>query len=511
MRTSDDLDPTSDNERSALLDGTGDKRSFAGNAFWMLIAELVAKASSFALVVILARGLGREEYGYFVFAVSFVPLFLMLGTLGVDIAVVREVARDRARLSPLFASGLTIRAFFGVVALVVSAVIGIFFVESGQAFSALVIVGIALFLDEISRFLGTVFKAFERMRYHATVIMVNRIVSTALAAAVLAVGGSLTLMSLTYLLGSLGALLFAALLLRRNFPPIHLVDADRGLMKELLREGAPVGATSVLNMITFRVDVVLLKAIIGGAAGAVAVGMYGIAYRFFESFLFVVWTFTNVALPRMSRSAEPARAMPTFQLTLAIVLTFYVPLAVGAPFAAEWVVTTVFSERYEAATTAVIWLTAALVFYAIAYLARVSTIAVGRRRGITSVAVVSLLANVTMNLVLIPSQGFRGAAFATFATEVIEATLLLALFVGATKRSPLSRATAVPLAAGAVMFVALFASGAQGAAAVATGAGAYAVGLTAAALLIAPDTTKEAVSMITKRGSRNEVPTGSTT
>ena len=502
MRTSDELGAESGNEPGPLPRTGDDRRAFAGNAFWMLLAELVAKTSSFVLVVILARGLGRADYGYFVFAVSFVPLFLMLGTLGIDIAVVREVARDRERLSPLFASGLTIRASFGVVALVLSTIIGLLFVESSEAFTALVIVGSALLLDEMSRFLGTVFKAFEKMRYHATVIMVNRLVSTALAAIVLAVGGSLTVMAVTYLLGSLGALFFAALLLRRNFPPIHLRDARRPLMIDLLKEGAPIGATSVLNMVTFRIDVVLLQAIVGGAAGAVAVGMYGIAYRFFESFLFVVWSFTNVALPRMARAEHPEKAMPTFQLTLAIVLAFYLPLAVGAPFAADRVVTAIFSERYQAAATAVAWLTGALVFYGIAYLARVSVIGVGRRQGITRVAIVSLVANVTMNAFLIPRYGFKGAAFATFATEVLEATLLLGLFVAVTKRSPLSRAVAVPIVAALVMLATLLVTGARDVAAIAVGTAAYAIALAAAGLLLAPDTTREALSLVSRRSKQ---------
>ncbi len=54
-------------------------RRFAGNAFWMLVAKVGVKGASLVFVIILARALGTEQYGYFNFAVSFVSMFLILG------------------------------------------------------------------------------------------------------------------------------------------------------------------------------------------------------------------------------------------------------------------------------------------------------------------------------------------------------------------------------------------------------------------------------------------------
>jgi O-antigen/teichoic acid export membrane protein len=466
-------------------------RSFAGNAFWMLLSDFFSKVASFVLVVIIARGLGAEEYGYFNFAVSFVPIFLFLGTLGVDVEVFRAIARDRDRLSRVFASGLVLRAIFGAVALLLSAAIGFFILDQKEAVIALTVVGTALFLDEISRFVGTVFKAFERMRFHAFVVLVNRVLSTALAGAALAAGGGLTLIAASYLVGSIGALAFAWFALKKFFPPIQFSQVSRDEMKTLLRHGVHIGVASTVNMLTFRLDAVLLQIL----RGPIAVAMYGIAYRFFESFLFVAWSLSNVALPRIARSDGGRTATDPFQMALGLVLMVYVPIAVGALFTADWIVTKLFSERFAPAATAVMWLTGALVFYGIAYLARTASIALGRRRGIAQIAVATLVLNLVANVALIPEYGFMAAAAVTFATEVVDALLLTALFLKTAGRFRIEGFVLVPALAGGLMALVLWLADASGATALLVGPVIYFAALAIGAFLLARNETRRAIRM----------------
>ena len=470
-------------------------RRFAGNAFWLLVAQAAGKLASFAFVVIVARGLGTEAYGEFNFAASFVPLFLVFGTLGLDVAVVRQVVRSRERLSEVFSSGLLLRGGVALVGLAGAVALAPFLVESTRAFVVVAVLGGALFLDELSGYLGAVYKAFERVAFHGMVLLANRIVSTLLALVAIAMGGDILAVCGTYLAGSLGALGFAWVALRRYFPPVDLRDARAATCRSLLREGLPLALANALNAALFRIDAVLLQAI----KGPVAVGLYGVAYRFFESFLFVAWSLTNVALPRLARAGPDQRAGRTFQLTVALMLSFYLPVAAGAPFAAEWVVTALFSDEYRSAASTVPWLTGAAALYAVAYLARVGAIAVGRRRGIVWIAGGSLVLNVALNLAVIPRYSFQGAAVATFATEVVEAALLLMVFVRASGRPQLERVVLVPVAAAAVMLAGLLASGARDAVAVVVGGALYGLALPVCARLLAPADSRRALQLVRRR------------
>lgn len=479
-------------------------RKFAANAASLVMAQAVGKVASFVFVLIVTRGLGTVEYGYFNFAVSFVPLFLILGTWGLDVAIVRGVAADKTKLSPLVASGLAIRAGSGAVALALAAAIGLALTDNDTAYATLLLVGLALLLDEVTTLLGTVFNLFERTTALSLVLVINRVLSTGLALAAIAADHDIVVVSATYLAGSAGALVVATAILRRRFPPIHLRDANTETIKHLMHQGAPLGIAGALNMALFRVDAVLLQAI----KGAAAVGMYGIAYRFLDSFLFVAYGIGQVVMPRIAKQGaqdQGAEATRSFSLVLAVILAFYLPIAVGALFTARWVVTTLFGSEFAGAADAVKWLTGASVFYAIAYIARVSSVALGRRRQIALIAGAVLALNIVGNLVAIPAYGFNGAAAVTFASEVVEAIALLVVFARTqtTDRLAIERVVLVPMAAAAVMAAALLVANTQDGAGVAVGALAYTVALAAAARLIAPDDTARLVDAVRNRqGSR---------
>lgn len=473
-------------------------RRFAGNATWLLVGDAVAKLASFIFLVLAARALTRVDYGYFTFALSFVPLFLVLSAWGLDDALFREAARSRERVSELFASTFIPRAALASAALIVSVAVGSLFIPGGEQIAALAVVGMALFLDELGSAVGTVFKAFEEMRYRSLRIIVNRFVSTVLAIIAVMMGADLLIIALTYLAGSVGSFVFAWVALRRYFPPIRFADRKPELMRDLMRRGLPLGLSAVLGAAALRIDTVMLE----GFKGPGAVALYGVAFRFLESFLFVAWGLANVALPRMVRSDAPVAAQ-TFEIVLALCLAFYLPLAVVGAFAGDWLVTTIFGERYAPAGAAVLWLTAAGIFYGAGYLARMGCLSLGRRRAIAWAALIALLVNVPLNLVVIPRFGFEGAAVVTLITGVIEAVVLAGVFISANSAVRIRTTLFVPILAAAVMAGALALGGFEDAVAVAVGAPVYVVVFVVAARLLASKETTIAL-----RALRRSPPTG---
>jgi O-antigen/teichoic acid export membrane protein len=383
-----------------------------------------------------------------------------------------------------------IRVGLGTAAIVVSFAVGALMVDGAQAFQTLVLIGVALLLDEVTSLIGAMFKAYEEMAFYALALLTNRIITTLLALAAVALGGDIVVVSAMYLIGSLSALVFAAASLRRRFPPVRLRDANRSTLVDLLKRGAPLGIAAALNMALFRVDAALLQVI----DGAAAVGMYGIAYRFLDSFLFVAYALGVAAMPRIARSRWSAEAASGFNGALASMLTFYVPIAVGAFFLAPWAITVLFSERYVPAADAVRWLAAAGIFYAVAYLCRLSLVALGHRREIVTVAACALTFNVAANLLVIPRHGFVGAAAVTFLSEVLEAVALAVIFVRSVGRFRPRPLTAAPLLGGVTMVVALAASNLDDVRGAAVGAGAFVVATALAAAILAPGSARQLIS-----------------
>lgn len=465
----------------ASVEGVGLRR-FAVNTVWLLVAQVAGKAASLVFVIVVARSLGARDFGYFSFALAFVPLFLAFGGWGLESTAIREIARDRRRLSELFATGIALRISLGLAGLTLAFASGPLFIDGATPYAALAVVGTALFLDELSGFLGTVFKAFERMQFHALVALANRVLSTGLALVAVALDAGLVVVCLTYLAGSAGACLFGLAALRRYFPPINYRDARRQVARRLLRIGLPLGVAGLLNTALFRIDTVMLQAI----RGPVEVGLYGAAYRFFESLLFVSWSLGNVALPRLARERRGRPRARTYELTVVLSLAFYLPLALTIPFASEWLVTTLFSERYADASSAAGVLAGAALLYSIAFASRIGAIAAGRTKAIAVIAAIALAANVAMNSVAIPIYGFEGAAWTTLATAALEATLLTGLFMRLNGASVRLRTTLVPLLASVAPAGLILAYGLEGPRALLAAAIAYPPALALSAAVLAP-------------------------
>ena len=470
----------------------------AGNASWLLAGQLFSKIASFVFFVVVARALGTEEYGYFNFALAFAPLFLTLATIGLDAALVRGLAIDHSRLSPLFSSALLVRAGLSFLALGIALALSPLFLDGREAFLTLALVGFALLIDEISSLVSAVYKAFEQMRFYALIVVVNRIVSTGLALLALALGGGLIFVCLTYALGSLAALAFGWIMMRRRFPPTKLRDANLPLIRSLVKEGTTLGVAYMLNMALFRVDTVMLAAILG----TTAVAFYGVAYRFFESFLFVAWSFANIALPRVARSGKGAESSHTYGLSLALALAFYLPVAVGAPFVAEYVVSAIFGERYRVAAEAVPWLSAAGVFYAIAHISRVALVGLAQRKAIIQTAAIALGSNVAINLYLIPRYGFVGAAMATLIAEVIEAALLATKLRRVNPAPVDGKLLAVPMAASLLMGGVLLLARLDGAPQLLLGVLVYLAALPVSGRILAPVASQRVWATVTRRDAR---------
>src|SRR5207244_8269893 len=106
------------------------------------------------------------------------------------------------------------------------------------------------------------------------------------------------------------------------------------------------------------------------------------------------------------------------ELVSAALLSFYLPIAVGAPFAAHWIVVTLFSSKYAAAASVVPVLTAAALFYSIEVLGRMTAIALGHRREIAWITGLTLVVNVEANDVAIQVCGVRGGGWTALVSDI---------------------------------------------------------------------------------------------
>jgi hypothetical protein len=141
--------------------------------------EAVGKVASLIFFVVIARTLGEEQFGDFVFGMSLSTVLLIMAGLGMQEMIGREVAKDPRRADDLVWNVIVLKGLMMVALLVVITGIVTAQGRSLQSAAAIVIVSVGIGFEYQAGTLYAVFDGRERQQYVAATLIVNR-TSTAL-------------------------------------------------------------------------------------------------------------------------------------------------------------------------------------------------------------------------------------------------------------------------------------------------------------------------------------------
>jgi O-antigen/teichoic acid export membrane protein len=399
-------------------------RTFRNTAL-VVAARLLSKVMVFAVILIVIRSMGSASgnYGRFTSLVVYSALTSILADLGLRPLFTREVAKRPELMSPYLNSILSLKLVLSLPVLVILFIavsIGL------PGLSPYVLPTFALLIaTSFSNQLRAVFYAMGELRYEAISIMGESLVLL-VAAVLVALARFPWWAYLWVYTASYGfTAIYAAAIAVTRFRHRFRFDLDMARLSMLARESLPFGLTLVLSTLYFKVDVPILKIF----TSFVAVGIYGAAYKYLEAVVFVPQTLMDPIYPALSQLA----ATGADRLAGAATKVYKMLAVVGLPvtlgmlvFAAPIIRYTI--PGFEKAIPVLQVLSVGVFFLFVNNVFLYTLNAMGRQSDSTRLAVISLVVNVALNLVLIPSHnpyygGYMGAAWATGLTE-------LGLFIG---------------------------------------------------------------------------------
>lgn len=198
---------------------------------------------------------------------------------------------------------------------------------------------------------------------------------------------------------------------------------DWGLARSAVTEALPLWIATVLSLVYFKGDTILLRFFAGDAA----VGSYSAAYKIFEATMVLPAIILAATFPALVRSGSKAaraavggaRQHLRAELRLAGALLALGTLVAGAIFALSgFVISLMFGPAFGNAVTSlrVLCLAVPLLFLNFGLTHFLIARDLERRNMVFALAMVAC--NIPLNVALIPRLGGPGAAWATFATEV---------------------------------------------------------------------------------------------
>jgi len=394
--------------------------SVANSAF----ATITAGSAALLLLLLLvaARFLSAADYGRFSYAIALTTIAETLMDIGLGHVTVRGVARERDSATTLFGNVLGLKllwVFGGLAALFVIAPL----LRPDPPLVRLIYV---LALSSAARsYLLTVrglLQGLGRFDVEAGVVLADRVLLLVTGVAALVSGFGLQGLGAAFVIAR-GMMLAAVIIGLPRIVGRMRPTFDRAAWKDIQAAALPLGLFMIaLNLYTY-IDTVIL----GLMRTDAETGWYAASYRIYEGLTYVPSIAAAVLTPRLSYLYVHDRRMMRRLLGRSLVAAATAGIALGGVTAlvARPVVALLFGEAYVAAAAPLQILASGAAFVFCTWLLHAAAIGTDLDRRLLITTVVGCVANVALNILLIPGWGIRGAAAATVAAEALTVGILL--------------------------------------------------------------------------------------
>jgi O-antigen/teichoic acid export membrane protein len=390
------------------------------NTAGQIAGRLYNSTLAFAITaLILPRRLSPADFGIFAFHLTLYLLLANVLDFGAGTIVIREAARDRGGAGRLIGMLIGLKARFALAGTLL--LIGVALVFEGPgARSALLAIAALHLLAHAPSGAATIFAV--DMAFGRSVLAGALGQTTWLLGTLVLVLRDVREPAAYLLVFGLGpvvnGLLSYAWARRRVRIDFAATPQER---RSLWNESWPAGVSMTMASVYFYIDAVMIRPLLGGAAGEVAVAHYSAAYRLMTFVLMLPVLFSQVVFPVFSRlwEAGPARVRPFFLRTTSFLaaLGLLFPATIG--LLQRDIMALIYPPEYVAGARSLGILSLAIVVVFCAYPHVLLLLAAGHQRLMMRISMGGAALNVALNLWWVPRLGIEGAAWATVVTEIL--------------------------------------------------------------------------------------------
>jgi O-antigen/teichoic acid export membrane protein len=440
-------------------------RRVAKNSVAPIVINLFNRSIEMAFAALAARILGPAGNGRYATAVNIYLWFDTLANFGLDMYVMREVARDRSNAwrTLVNTSALRVMLFLAVIPALAGLLAGR--QRLGEPLASETVLAVALLYvgllpGSLANGLAALFRGFEKHEYPAAIQTVTTVVRVTLGVLALAMQFGLIGLAGVSIITNLATLgILAALAWRLILPGLGRawpIMVSWSLQRVMLSGSWPLMASLLLQSLFTGLNLVLLQQL----QGDTVVGWYDAARKWLDAVNIVPSFFTYAVFPVMTRQAVEDRSAleRSYRLSVKLLLVSALPVAMFTTLFATLLVGTLSGAEFlpdgAIVLQILIW---SVLFGWINSLTNYVLIALDRQRYVLLASSARVAFTVMANVAFVGRFSYVGSAWIIIGGEF----LLLALFylelrrhLGAFAwRDSLGR----PLAAGLAMGLALWA------------------------------------------------------
>lgn len=395
----------------------------AKNFTSLLIGSVGSRLLGFMVTVYLARILDVSGFGKISFALAVFSFGLILTNPGLLLLGTREVAKKKEKIGEYLPTIVVLRLLLALFAFLLILSLLIFLPKSQDTKVLIFFYSLSLFAQVF--LLEWLYQGIEEMEY----IGISRlsVFFFYLPLVFLFVKGSQKILwvPLFWLIGNIAASLFLIFIFRKRFGTIRL-RFNPSLLLPLLKKSLPLGLAAIMIQIYLYFDTLLL----GFFKGDESVGWYSAAYKLVFFVLLLDRIFAETLFPLMARYSQESQEKLKILLKryAKMIVSLVLPIGVGGTLLASPIMNLVYGSQYEKGVFVFQILIWVVTLSSINSVYGFGLIGCGREKKYTFAITIGTIANILLNLVMIPLFGLVGAAWVKLFSEGIMFALMVLQF-----------------------------------------------------------------------------------
>jgi FkbM family methyltransferase len=405
-------------------------RRYFKNTGWMFFGQIFSLVAAFFVGAYVARYLGPKNFGLMSYAISFVSLFGFLAGFGADGILNREFVRQPEKKEELISAGFWLKLLGGLLAIAVVNIIGLI-TNADQLTRLLIFIFSLTFIGQSFTVITTYFQARVLSKKVVLVQLIVTLLSALIKLIFIYFHLSVIWLTAVYLLDSLNLAAGLIIIYRQGQKKFFRLNIDWSIFKSILRDSLPLMLTVVTITLYSKIDQIFLKQMIDDAT----VGIYSAAVKLSEVWYFIPGIICASLFPAIV-NAKKDPLIYEKRLKKLFLLIFFLALVISLLvfFLARPLVDLLFGSSYGAAALILkiyIW---SIIPTFLMTILHYYLLAENYTKIYFIITLTGAVANIGLNLKLIPLYGGAGSAGAT----VISYTLVpLLLFLFPQTRRPL--------------------------------------------------------------------------
>lgn len=396
------------------------------NVGWLTLDRFLQLIISVLVGIWVARYLGPSDFGLLNFAIAFAALFSPFIGLGIPTLLVRELISHPEKKNILIGTAFWIQVVTSLISMAIMDA-AILLIRPNDFMSFLVV--FVFSFNSLASSLDILTNWFDAKIESKNVVLarnISLVMSNLLKVGFILLGFPLLYFVAASVIDSLLRGIFLLYYYIKDKENLFLWKFDMSLAKRLFASSWPLILSGAMVIIYMKIDQVMIGIMLNDAQ----VGIYSVAVKFSEMFLFLPAAISVSLFPaiisskKISQEVYYSRFQKLFDVMTWVPMTFVIPLFVFSDF----IVVFLYGAEYALAGPALaisIW---SAVATSVKFGVEKYLINEDQTKIIFTNALIGAVLNIILNLLLIPTYGILGAAFATVVSYTAASYLGLLLY-----------------------------------------------------------------------------------